>query len=69
MEKLNKFVEVIVEKTVGRFLPEVEAKAGCYWQNTFACCNYPNSSNSTQHYICNGQVLKTECRSSSSCWA
>jgi len=37
MEKLNKIVEAVVEKTVGRFLPEVEAKAsGCHWD--YGCC-------------------------------
>jgi hypothetical protein len=40
MDKLNKIVEMVVEKTVGRFLPEVEAEAGC--QDVPAgCCSGP----------------------------
>lgn len=37
MEKLNKMIEIVVEKTVGRFLPEVEAKAGCTFI-LLGCC-------------------------------
>lgn len=48
MDKLNKMVEAVVEKTVGRFLPEVEAKAGCSWEYQ-GCCAGNQAKN---QYIC-----------------
>ena len=38
MDKLNKIVEMVVEKTIGRFLPEVEAEAGCQ-DVPLGCCS------------------------------
>lgn len=39
MDKLNKMFEAVVEKTVGRFLPEVNADASCTEETVFhGCC-------------------------------
>lgn len=52
MDKLKKIVEAVVEKTVGRFLPEVEAEAGCH--DVPAGCCYGAQQRQRYEHWCDG---------------
>jgi len=54
MEKLNKIVEAVVEKAVGRFLPQVQTKAGCVDYFTGCCGASNNQASFTRN--CNGHL-------------
>lgn len=60
MKKLNKLVEAVVEKTVGRFLPEVEAEATCSSWEFVGCCGPGNSQARSRRY-CPGQGFEYIC--------
>lgn len=58
MDKLNKMFEAVVEKTVGRFLPEVKAEATCSSWEFDGCCG----SNQTRFKrYCPGQGFEYMC--------
>lgn len=68
MFKLRTKLENVAEKLVGKWLPEVEARAGCDYANTYQCCDAQHQR-AYYHKYCDGVFVGTVCLSSPTCWA